>query len=69
MPHHWALFYFAQSGKNITNPERKASAAQTSAGPVCGYPQKEELLAAAFVGKACKGRKCPKPVRAGAALK
>ena len=27
MPHQWALFYFAQSAKNVTDPKRRASVA------------------------------------------
>jgi hypothetical protein len=37
MSHYWALFYIAQSAKNITDPKRRANVAQTSVGEVCRH--------------------------------
>jgi hypothetical protein len=36
MSQHWALFYCAHSAKNITDPKRRASVAQTSVFESCG---------------------------------
>jgi hypothetical protein len=36
MSQHWPLFYFAHSAKNITDPKRRASVAQTSVFEACG---------------------------------